>query len=623
VSRLLRKLRTIAKLGIPSLLRVGIYRVGLGIGLHPVFRVRAVSAAGPLFGTNTIDMRTAPAPATPAWREEHWAFGRPIGRSVSDMPEWHRVARTGYCWPGVEQCWNAVPTFAPNIGDIKEIWETSRFDWIVAFAQHAREGDTTALDRINLWVSDWTQKNPSYRGPNWMCGQEASLRLGHVAVAALILDAIARPTPALTAFILNHLRRIAPTVSYALGQDNNHATSEAMGLFVGGAWLASYSSDVAICTEGEAHCRRGRKLLEKSVDRLIFDDGGFAQYSVVYHRLMLDTLSMAELWRQRVGLPRFKINFYDRAARASGWLAQLIIDKTGDTPNLGSNDGAWFLPIGLGGYRDFRPSAALASTLFEGGTRFGTCQSAKALLDWLEIVPTSATAAVEKTFALLPDSGILRIVNNKYRLFMRLPGTRFRPPQADALHLDLWHGDRPIAVDGGTYSYAVPAPGCDVAYFASSAAHNTVLFDNCDHMPRVGRFLFADWLQRGNASVDARKMVADLTDYRGNHVARTVTINGDTIEVTDVLTGAFSKAVLHWHLGSGDWAFASDTACCDRLTVMITCDQTLTVAPVHTPRSTFYLDCVNGFTLRASVCKPCTIRSKFTFPAAMPKDLTP
>jgi Heparinase II/III-like protein len=385
---------------------------------------------------------------------------------------------------------------------------------------------------------------------------------------------------------------------------------------VGGAWLAHHSSDDAIRGEGELHCHRGQRLLEQSVSRLIFDDGGFAQYSVVYHRLMLDTLCVAELWRKRAGIKQFSARFYDRAARASAWLAQLIINETGDAPNFGSNDGAWFLPIGPGGYRDFRPSAALSSALFEGYTRFGTYPSAKALLDWLEIAPTPAPPVTENA-ALLSDSGILRIASGNVRLFMRLPGTRFRPPQADALHLDIWHGDRPIAIDSGTYSYAVPAPGRDVAYFASSAAHNTVLFDNNDHMPRIGRFLFAEWLRRGKASVDARRMVADLIDYRGNHLARTVTVEGDTIEVTDVVAGAFSEAVLYWHLGPGDWAFGKDTACCNGLVINVTSDHPITLAHVDTPRSTFYLDYASGFTLRASVFTPCTIRSRFTFQSAV------
>ena len=36
---------------------------------------------------------------------------------------------------------------------------------------------------------------------------------------------------------------------------------------------------------------------------------------------------------------------------------------------------------------------------------------------------------------------------------LRYPRFRYRPGHADALHLDLWLGDRNILRDGGTYSY--------------------------------------------------------------------------------------------------------------------------------------------------------------------------
>ena len=41
-----------------------------------------------------------------------------------------------------------------------------------------------------------------------------------------------------------HLVRIAATLPYAIAQDNNHGTSEAAALFIGGAWLDATGSIV-------------------------------------------------------------------------------------------------------------------------------------------------------------------------------------------------------------------------------------------------------------------------------------------------------------------------------------------------------------------------------------------
>src|SRR3546814_4964922 len=78
-------------------------------------------------------------------------------------------------------------------------------------------------------------------------------------------------------------------MSYAVAQANNHATSEAAALFIGGSWLAANGSRA-----GESLVRRGRQHLEKQVARLVEEDGSFSQYSLNYHRVLLDTLSIVE-----------------------------------------------------------------------------------------------------------------------------------------------------------------------------------------------------------------------------------------------------------------------------------------------------------------------------------------
>ena len=81
-------------------------------------------------------------------------------------------------------------------------------------------GDSRSLTRLNTWLADWCLHNPAYFGPNWKCGQEAAIRVMHLAMAALILDQQSGPSPALLTLIRAHLKRIAPTLQYALAQDN-------------------------------------------------------------------------------------------------------------------------------------------------------------------------------------------------------------------------------------------------------------------------------------------------------------------------------------------------------------------------------------------------------------------
>jgi len=146
--------------------------------------------------------------------------------------------------------------------------------------------------------------------------------------------------PALIELVTLHLRRIEPTLSYAIAQNNNHATSEAAALFIGGSWLDKLGH-----AEGRHWQRTGTRLLDDGARRLIAHDGSFSQYSVNYHRLMLDTLSLSEVWRRCWDLPLFSDEFYSRAASASAWLRTMVDPATGDAPNIGGNDGANLLQL--------------------------------------------------------------------------------------------------------------------------------------------------------------------------------------------------------------------------------------------------------------------------------------
>ena len=154
------------------------------------------------------------------------------------FPTWHANPFNGKLFDSSRLPWWKLSDFNLNIGDIKTVWEASRFDWVLALAQRAKTGDVSAIKKLNDWLSDWCQANPAYYGINWKCGQEASIRVIHLSMASKILDQD-KMCPDLVRLIEAHLLRINPTVSYSLAQNNNHGTSEAAALFIGGSWCES------------------------------------------------------------------------------------------------------------------------------------------------------------------------------------------------------------------------------------------------------------------------------------------------------------------------------------------------------------------------------------------------
>jgi hypothetical protein len=548
-SRSLQKARAVFALGLTNLFRVVVYSVGVRSGLNPVRRLRAEAPQGIFF----YDVSGSSIPADPvsAWQTEGNLFGYlPFG--VSELsPDWLANPLSGKRGNGVGKAWWQIPDFDAAVGDIKLVWELSRFDWVLAFARRARNGDNVALQQLNRWLGDWCRMNPPYYGPNWKCGQEASIRVMHLCMAAFMLQQTVRPAQGLVDLIRLHLQRIAPTISYSMAQDNNHGTSEAAALFIGGGWLSSLGLREAIRWE-----KAGRKWLENRARRLINADGSFSQYSVNYHRMMLDTLSMAEVWRRHLGLPEFSGVFQSRAAAAARWLAAMVDAVFGDAPNLGANDGARLLPLTESDYRDFRPSVQLVMALFTRECAYGDDGPWNNQLAWLGVaVPEKrAQLAVNQVF----DGGGYAVLKRKQAMaVLRYPRFRFRPSHADALHLDLWLEGENLLRDGGTYSYNTDPEW--LSYFPGTASHNTVQFDDRDQMPRLSRFLFGEWLKTEALEElvegdEATSFGAAYTDSYGARHKRNVRLFDNRLIVQDEVSGFVGKAVLRWRLKPGMWA---------------------------------------------------------------------
>jgi hypothetical protein len=554
MSMLAVKVRTALALGAPNLVRFLGYRTGVKVGMNPVRRIHATIPPGVFFSdvlTGTAVQRVAPR----QWFDGHRYFGW-YQVSATSVPNWHENPFIGSAVKQPTCPWWLIPDFDAAVGDIKTVWEASRFDWVLTFAQHAVNGEPGAMARLNAWLADWVRCNPPYCGPNWKCGQEASIRVMHLAIAALLLGQHRQTSMPLRALIKAHLKRIAPTIQYAISQDNNHGTSEATALFIGGSWLATLGDSA-----GDKWQQIGRRWLENRAARLIEEDGSFSQYSVTYHRVMLDTYCMAEHWRRCLGLPTFSKSLYRQLAAATHWLYQMTQTEAGDAPNLGANDGARLLPLSDTDYRDFRPSVQLAMALFCERCAYAGDGSWNLQLHWLGIA-VPGRAAAPACSAQFAQGGYSVLRNGKYFALLHFPRFRFRPSQADALHVDLWSAGQNFLRDAGTYSYNA---GDEVTrYFGGTAGHNTVQFDERDQMPRLSRFLFGDWLKAEavvpiEETADAVTAAAGYIDGKGAAHHRKLSLSDQGLRVEDTVSGFKQKAVLRWRLLPTDWRLDGDT----------------------------------------------------------------
>jgi hypothetical protein len=469
--------------------------------------------------------------------------------NVDHPPNWLKSVLSDKSFEQNKQHWSEISDFSSGVGDIKGVWEISRFSWALNFTQrYIQEQNEFYLQKLNLWIADWSSVNPANQGPNWKCAQEASFRVMHLAAAAIMLQQKS-PSASMQVLLSQHLRRIYPTLGYAMAQDNNHGTSEAAAMFIGASWLLQADPSN---NEAKRWLTFARRYLRNRVFKLIMEDGSFSQYSVNYHRLMLDSLSLVELWRRALDLPAFSSDYMQCIGQATLWLFELTDKNSGDAPNLGANDGAHIVNFTHSAYRDFRPSVEIGAQLFLNRSAFRqeACQWLGVLFDLGHKQELQKSA-----LAKFNDGGYGILRNDSASCLLRVPTFRFRPGQADCMHLDLWIKGQNLFPDAGSFSYNTEEKWLN--YFSGAIGHNTVQFDGREQMPKVSRFLFGRWPKcetfRLSNENGKRSLLASYTDWCGARHQRFVEFYEAKIKIVDTVSGFSKLACLRWRLADVDW----------------------------------------------------------------------
>lgn len=434
-------------------------------------------------------------------------------------------------------------------GDIKGVWELSRFGWAFTLARaHARTGEPQYAEGFWRLFEDWCRHNPPNAGPNWMCGQEAAFRLFAVVFAAEVLGVPAAQQELLARFVHATARRIEATIGYALSQQNNHGVSECVGLLTAALLLPE-------SREAARWRARAWTALQTQLAELVYADGGFAQHSLIYHRVLLDDLCWlcSRLQAHAVSIPDWLLKAGERALR---FLAVLVDPATGRAPLYGANDGARVLPLSESDFLDFRPTVQAAAAWFFGRTVLppGPWDEAAAWLHRdLSRLPAASWPALPAAWHA-PQSGCALLTQGDARLFFRCP-TRFvhRPSQADMLHVDVWHRGEPVALDGGSFSY-----NSDERFtqLGTAAHHNVLVIDEAEPMRKFSRFLYLPWPE-GKVETTPGGYTAMHDGYAKLGVCWTRTVLLGTsggFTVRDHVSGVKGRRLRwHWRLADRPW----------------------------------------------------------------------
>lgn len=419
----------------------------------------------------------------------------------------------------IQKKWYQIPDFDGEFGDIKVIWEASRFSHFLTFARaYLLTGDKKYYKAFSDQLADWIRKNPYSFGVNFKCGQECSIRMvnGLLAYTVFINEgqSTSQDKENIEILILRCYRKILSNFFYAYKCiKNNHTISELMGMIVG-AWC---------CGEDE-RLSYAYKTLDKVINEQFTDDGGYKQFSFNYERLALQDLEVVLSLNTGYGL---NAQSKKKVLAAANMMYQCQ-DESGDMPNYGSNDGALVFPVTSCGYRDFRPvinsiHAKLA------GTRLYETGDYDEEIYWFGDKKEYPTKNIKRTSMIFNKAGLCTFRRADSWGMIVLNNYKSRPAHMDQLHFDLWINGINVLCDGGTYSY-VSQEGHELI---SNVAHNTVLVGNNIQMNTRGAFMIYNWTQGKINKYTGNIFYGEIKSKNGYSHCRTVEITDKGYRIID------------------------------------------------------------------------------------------
>ena len=395
----------------------------------------------------------------------------------------------------ISKHWTQIADYSKEAGDIKYVWEKSRFSYlydVIRYDYHYNE-DCAAF--VFSEISSWIKCNPINCGPNYRCSQEMSLRV----LNWLFVVYYYRNSPALTDDIFNdmqhviywHLHHIYNNIDFSrIAVRNNHAITETLTLYLAGIYFPSMPG-------AEIWKKKGKEWLEQEIAYQVYEDGTFLQFSMNYHRVVIQLLTWGITLSERNG-ERFRDIVYDRARKSFEFLRTCMVEENGWLPNYGANDGALFFKLNNAHFRDYRPQLhALANVL-------GIDTGGNAVYEDSEWY---GLAAKKNTTRWQPENGLHSFSVGGYYIireprtltFIRCGNHKDRPLQADNLHIDAWYNGENLLTDAGSYKYNTDEQ--TMRYFSGTQSHNTVMLGDNDQMLKGGHFIWFYWSQCEDAAL--------------------------------------------------------------------------------------------------------------------------
>ena len=400
--------------------------------------------------------------------------------------DWDYVTNpeNGYCY-NKHQHWTRVNDFNEAAGDIKFVWEPSRFESLYTLVRNDYHNYEDHSEFAVGRILDWIDKNPLNCGPNYKCSQETSLRvlnwlfaLNYYKNSEVLTEDRWQKIITSIYWQIDHVYK---NINFSrISVRNNHAITETLTLYLIGLLFPDMPS-------AKQWKKNGKRWFEQEVEYQFEPDGTYTQQSMNYQRVVTQLLTLGIALAEKNG-ERFSDVVYQRAYANLNFLYQMQDEQSGWLPNYGSNDGALFFQFSDADYRDYRPQLDALHYVLTGEPLYGK------LLEDAEWYGGSLSN--ERRFnPLKRKQGLISFKNGGYfvvrngdkMIFIRCGCFKGRVVP-DQMHIDVWSNGENVLMDGGSYLYNTDEK--TRAYFAGTESANCLMLDDNGQMKKGPRFVW-------------------------------------------------------------------------------------------------------------------------------------
>lgn len=402
----------------------------------------------------------------------------------------------------ISKHWTEIEDIAEYEGDIKYVWEKSRFSFLYTYIRYDYHFNEDCSGIVFSEIENWIDNNPINKGPNYKCSQEISLRVFNWIFALYYYSEAKVLTEKLFIKIINaiyyQIKHVYDNINFSRKTvRNNHAISESLMLYVGGLLFPFLPNALK-------WKNKGKEWFEKEVLYQIYNDGTHLLFSTNYHRAVLQLFTWA-LYLSSSNNDEFKPETYNKIKKALQFLYIIVDAKNGDVPNYGPNDGSLFYQLNSLEYRDYRPQLNALYFYFTGLNLYEDkyIQEEAKWMSKKRVVGEEILFNKEESIFSYPNGGYYLIRCNEDFTFIKCGSYKDRPSHADNLHIDIWYKGINILRDAGTYRYNTSQEL--IRYFNGTKSHNTVTIDEYDQMEKGPRFIWMNWSSSINAELSEQK----------------------------------------------------------------------------------------------------------------------